>query len=155
VKIYGIAAMTKDRIIGDGNKIPWHIPEEFKFFKNETMGHKILMGRKTWDSLPKKPLPERDNLVLTRNDRFFLSKGMQVLRDPDDIYSLPFEDEQHLCICGGAEIYKLFLDKMDGFYISIVKKKYGGDKRMPTFEHMFENKDWLIDHGEFNSYFFY
>lgn len=155
MKIYGIAAMTRDRIIGNGDKIPWRISDEFKFFRDHTMGHKVLMGRKTWDSLPKKPLPGRDNIVLSRNSRFFPEKGMKVIHDPEDVFNLQFKDGEDLYIIGGAEIYKLFLDMMDGFYISVIKESYKGDVRMPTFEHLFGNKDWLVDHAEFKSYLYY
>ena len=63
-----IAALAQNRIIGNANQIPWHIPEDFAFFKRYTTGKPIIMGRKTWDSLPRKPLPDRRNIVVTRQN---------------------------------------------------------------------------------------
>ena len=63
-----IAALAQNRVIGNANQIPWHIPEDFTFFKRYTTGKPIIMGRKTWDSLPRKPLPNRRNIVVTRQN---------------------------------------------------------------------------------------
>jgi dihydrofolate reductase len=95
-----IAAMSLNRVIGAGNKIPWHLPEDFKWFKATTTGHVIVMGRKTFESIGK-PLPNRTTIVLSRSA--WAHPGVTTIRSLDELPALVAD--RQVFICGGAEIY--------------------------------------------------
>src|SRR3989442_382175 len=96
-----IAAMSLNRVIGAGNKIPWHLPEDFKWFKKMTTGHIIVMGRKTFESIGK-PLPNRTTNILSRSQ--FQYPGVRTI---SDLSQIDLADEtREIFICGGAEIYR-------------------------------------------------
>src|SRR5512136_1657825 len=100
-----IAAMSLNRVIGAGNHIPWHLPEDFKWFKQMTTGHVIVMGRKTFESIGK-PLPNRTTLVLSRSGKSF--PGVQIVPAVNVLVRLaadPVYAGRHFFICGGAELY--------------------------------------------------
>src|SRR5690606_10755999 len=115
-----IAAMSENRVIGDGNLIPWHLPEDFKFFKATTMGHVLVMGRKTFESIGR-PLPGRETLVLSRSG--FQHPGVRTLRDLADVR---ITDERLVFICGGADIYRQALPLCDRLYLTHVKRTVKG-----------------------------
>jgi dihydrofolate reductase len=123
-----IAAMTASRIIGYQNRIPWYYPEDLRWFKKTTMGHPILMGRKTFESLGK-PLPGRRNLVLSRTATF---DGVEMIRDLKNFNPALYEKE--VMVIGGAEIYSALLPKCDTLIITKIKKDYIGDTYFPEFE---------------------
>src|ERR1051325_5949025 len=112
-----IAAMSLNRVIGAGNKIPWHLPEDFKWFKKLTTGHILIMGRKTFESIGK-PLPNRTTFVLTRSSQPI--DGVQVITSLDEIKSrLPENDARELFICGGAQIYEQTLPLCSELYLTL------------------------------------
>ncbi len=118
-----IAAHDRNRAIGRENKMPWHIPEDFAFFKNMTTGHPVLMGRKTWESLPKRPLPGRLNIVITRGrPRDEDSAVFTSIEDALEIIRLKGEG---FCI-GGAEIYTVLLPHADRLLITHVDLEIEG-----------------------------
>src|SRR5712671_1634266 len=99
-----IAAMSLNRVIGAGNKIPWHLPEDFKWFKKMTSGHILVMGRKTFESIGK-PLPNRTTIVLTRSPEPI--SGVQTVSDLSQIRGeIPATDQREVFICGGAQVYQ-------------------------------------------------
>ena len=100
-----IAAMSKNRVIGVEGRIPWHISDDLKFFKRTTIGHIVVMGRKTFDSLGK-PLPGRENWVVTRGAEI---PGVRVLRSLEEIPDS--SDGRAVYVIGGAEIYKALLPR--------------------------------------------
>ncbi|QRN41299.1 MAG: dihydrofolate reductase [Neisseriaceae bacterium] len=102
-KITLVVAKDRNNAIGVDNQIPWYIPEDFAFFKEYTMGKPIIMGRKTWESLPKKPLPGRQNLVVTHN-KAYEAKGAEVFFSLEKALEV-CAAECEICIIGGAEIY--------------------------------------------------
>ncbi|XXQ69301.1 dihydrofolate reductase [Neisseriaceae bacterium B1] len=102
-KITLIAAMAQNRVIGKQNDIPWHIPEDFAFFKAYTTGKPVIMGRKTWDSLPRKPLPNRRNIVITRQQDW-ADEGAEVFSDFQAALTA-CADAPEIIIMGGAQIY--------------------------------------------------
>ena len=106
--------MAADRAIGLNNTMPWRLSEDLKLFKKLTMGHPILMGRKTWDSLGR-PLPGRQNIVLTRSADF-KAPGAIVIHDIADLQNIELQDSEVMVI-GGAQIYKLMLPYMQGIYV--------------------------------------
>lgn len=138
-----IAAMSENRVIGDGNRIPWHLPEDFKFFKATTMGHVLVMGRKTFESIGR-PLPGRETFVLSRSG--FQHAGAQTLRSLADI---EVTDGRLIFICGGAEIYRQALPLCDRLYLTHVKRTVKGDAFFPPFEDEFEPVETLQDNADF------
>jgi len=133
-KLIAMVAMTPDRVIGKGNDLPWHLPEDLKLFKRTTSGHPIVMGRKTYDSIGR-PLPKRQNIVITR-DQSWTAEGVDVVHSPEAVTRLELMDPM-VFIIGGAEIYSLFLPLLDELLVSYVYKTYDGDTRFPEFEHHF------------------
>lgn len=130
----GVVAMAADRAIGIKQSIPWRLPEDMKLFKRLTMGHPILMGRKTWESLGR-PLPGRQNIVLTR-DASFTAEGAIVIRSVEELSSLELMDSEVMVI-GGAQIYAHLLPRMKKLYVSEVQGEYAADTWFPEFAHHF------------------
>jgi dihydrofolate reductase len=139
-----IAAMSLNRVIGCGPKIPWHIPEDFKWFKSVTTGNVIVMGRKTFESIGK-PLPKRETIVLSRSRQNI--PGVRTISSLDQID--PARDDREFFICGGAELYKLALPFCSDLYLTLVQKEVQGDVFFPPFEDRFELADTLQEHPEF------
>ena len=125
-----IAAMAANRVIGKDNTIPWHIPGELARFKETTMGHPMIMGRKTWQSLGR-PLPGRRNIVLTRN-RSFEAEGAEVVGTPEEGIEL-CADAEKLFIIGGAQVYSLFLPLADTLLLTVLDQPVEGDTCFPEF----------------------
>jgi dihydrofolate reductase len=140
-----IAAMSLNRVIGAGNRIPWHLPEDFKWFKAMTTGHVIVMGRKTFESIGR-PLPNRTTIVLSRSE--FSFPGVITVPGLDGIQ--PEIDGREYFICGGAEIYAQALPRCSDLYLTLVKREVEGDTFFPLFEEMFELASVLQDNPEFS-----
>jgi len=124
-----IVGMTKRRVIGKGNSLPWHIPEDLKNFKEITTGKTVIMGRKTYDSIISmlgKPLPNRNNIVISRS-----MEG--ACRSIEEAVEKAKEYDVDAFVIGGATIYKQFLPIVDRMYISWIKKDYEGDVLFPEF----------------------
>ncbi len=130
----GVVAMAADRAIGINQSIPWRLPEDMKLFKRLTMGHPILMGRRTWESLGR-PLPGRQSIVLTR-DTSFTAEGATVIHSVDELAGLELMDREVMVI-GGAQIYAHLLPKMQKLYVSEVQGEYAADTWFPEFAHHF------------------
>ena len=128
-----IAAMSRERVIGVGGEIPWHISEDLKYFKRTTLGHVIVMGRKTFESLGK-PLPGRENWVLSRTASF---EGARVFRDPSEI--VPPGDGRELFVIGGAELYAVLLPQCQEILLTHVNLSVSGDAWFPIFEPEFDS----------------
>ncbi len=134
-----IAAMAKNRVIGTNLKLPWNIPEDLKFFKDTTNGHIIIHGRKTYESLGFKPLPNRLNIVLTRNPETLPPhKDIVVYTNLEDAleYAKTKTDEwgEEVFIGGGGEIYKQALPYTDRIYLTVIHKEFEGDAKFPEFD---------------------
>jgi dihydrofolate reductase len=142
-----IVAMTRNRVIGKDNRIPWRLPGEQKWFKEVTMGHPILMGRKTFESIGR-PLPGRRNLVVTRTGIF---AGVEVIRDLNGFDPDPYEkDGGEIFVIGGAEVYEALLDRCGTIYVTEVKKEYEGDAHFPEFEFRFEISETIRQTPDFD-----
>ncbi|MEY8752035.1 dihydrofolate reductase [Alkalicoccobacillus gibsonii] len=124
-----IFAMDEERAIGKNNDLPWHLPADFQFFKDTTKHHTIVMGRKTFDSLDKKPLPHRRNIIVTRN-KDYLADGCEVVHTIDEAKALFHPDEETFVI-GGTELFKLFMDDADRMYITRIEGVFNGDTFFP------------------------
>lgn len=140
-----IAAMSENRVIGQGNKIPWHLPEDFKWFKQMTTGHVIVMGRKTFQSIGK-PLPNRETIILSRAG--FQHPGVRTIASLDEL-ALSATDTRQIFICGGAEIYRQTLPLCTDLYLTTVKRVVEGDAFFPPFEHLFKPAEIISDTPDF------
>ena len=117
-----IAAMSTNRVIGINNDLPWHLPDDFKFFQTKTKGHHVLMGRKNYESLPPKfrPLPNRINLIITKNNNYQAENTYIFHSLEKAIEYAEIQGEQELFIIGGGEIYQLALPYADTIYLTEV-----------------------------------
>lgn len=139
-----IAAMDRNRTIGKGNAMPWRLPAEMAYFKENTLGKSVLMGRKTFDSLGGKPLPKRRNIVLTRQKGLML-EGCEIVHSVEDAISLYAQEGEQLMIIGGTEIYEQFLPFADTILLTEVETEIqGGDAKFPEFD----PKNWKRSVGE-------
>lgn len=140
--------MSENRVIGNGGKIPWHLPEDFKWFKTSTMGGILVMGRKTYESIGR-PLPGRDTYVLSRQAREI--RGVHSFTDLSVLDHL--DTDQTIWIAGGGEIYEQMLPKCSELYLSRVHREVEGDAFFPVFEDQFrldaivqKNDDFTVEH---------
>lgn len=133
MKLTAIVAMSKNRVIGRAGTLPWHYSEDLKFFKRTTLGHPILMGRATFDSIGK-PLPGRQNIVLSRT--MAPREGVTVIRDVSEL-AAACPEVAEVFVIGGARVFEELLPRCDGFYLTFIDKDYDGDVLLPPFEHLF------------------
>jgi dihydrofolate reductase len=132
-KIVFVFAMADNGVIGDRGAIPWRIPEDMRHFKAVTMGKPFIVGRKTWDSFPKKPLPGRTNIVVTR-DTAFRAEGAKVAHSIEDALALAeAENPTEICVAGGAEIYNILRDRAETVHLTEVHADFAGDAKIEKF----------------------
>ncbi|MFA6105702.1 MAG: dihydrofolate reductase [Patescibacteria group bacterium] len=146
-----IAAVAKNNCIGIKNKIPWNIPEDFKYFKTTTMGKTCLMGQATFESILGylgKPLPGRKTVVITFDKNYQAPEGVRVFNSLDDAFE-KLKDED-VFICGGASIYRQTINRVDNLYITMVNMEPAGDVFFPVIEPEIWKEAWREDHGEFS-----
>lgn len=166
--MFAIAAMSRNRVIGAGNSIPWRIPEELKWFRQMTLGGVVIMGRRTFESLPR-PLAGRVNIVLTRHprrlvaeqgdeDRFFAALVGAAAHRQEEIGQLSLPNlarpqvrlvrsiesltraglTDRAWLCGGAQVFAQFLPDCSELFLSIIDREVEGDAFFPAFEHLFD-----------------
>ncbi|AUX11944.1 dihydrofolate reductase [Latilactobacillus sakei] len=129
-------AEDQNGLIGQDGHLPWRLPNDLANFKRETINEAVIMGRKTYDSLPKKPLPGRQNIVITRQSGLTVAKDVLVFNER--IQLLDYQKEhptQKLFIIGGADIFKLFAADVDYLYVTKIAAKFQGDVYMPTIDY--------------------
>ncbi len=131
-------------MIGSHGKIPWHLPEDFRWFKRATMGGVVVMGRKTYESLGK-PLPGRENVVLSRSAEIC---GVRVIRSMEELLGASFGDRT-VWIIGGSDLYEQALPLCSDLYLSLVNLQPEGDALFPVFESLFQFKEVIETHTEF------
>lgn len=146
--LIAIAAMAKNRVIGNGNAIPWHVPEDFKFFKQTTMGGILLMGRKTYESIGR-PLPGRITVVLSRSGNLpagtQASENLRCIRDLSELEAIA--PEKQVFVAGGAEIYRQLLPYCAELFLTEIDAEPEGDAFFPPFENDFD-AGTEIHHGD-------
>ncbi|MGA1100176.1 MAG: dihydrofolate reductase [Opitutales bacterium] len=141
-----IVAVAEDGVIGRGGDLPWRLSEDLKWFKKITLGHTILMGRKTWESLPG-ALPSRQNWVLSRTAN--QKDGMSVFRSMEEVQQA-LVPSQTLFIIGGGEIYSMALPLCHELFISEVRRKVpDGDAFFPNYKDQFRPVEVLDDNPDF------
>ena len=129
-----VLAMADNGVIGNAGGIPWRIPEDLKRFKAITMGKPLIVGRKTWESFPKRPLPGRTNIVITR-DASYAAEGAVVVHSLDAALSrAKAENPSEIVVAGGAEIYAAALPRADRIELTEVHVDAPGDTRLPPFD---------------------
>ncbi len=145
IRISSIAAMARNRVIGVANGLAWHIPEDFKYFKKTTLGHPVVMGRKSYESLGK-PLPGRPNIVISSS---FMEPvngdGPFFVKTIDEAMTLAQAKAgdmavEELFIIGGGEIYRQTLPITERLYLTIIDREYEGDTYFPDFDW----NDWNV-----------
>ena len=136
MQISMIAAMGSNRVIGKDNDIPWHLPDDFKFFKERTKKHHVIMGRKNWESLPPKfqPLPDRVNIVITRQDNY-TAEGAKVVPTLDAALALARENQEpEAFIIGGGEIYRMSMHLASRIYLTEINAPFNGQVTFPELD---------------------
>jgi dihydrofolate reductase len=140
--------MSLNRVIGAGNRIPWHLPEDFKWFKKMTTGQVVVMGRKTFESIGQ-PLPNRTTIVLSRSRDSI--PGVEIISDVKELSSASrlFADRE-IFICGGAQVYQQTLSLCSDLYLTLVKKEVHGDAFFPPFEDQFQLYKEILKSPDFD-----
>ena len=136
--------MSLNRVIGRGNQIPWHLPEDFKWFKRMTTGNVVVMGRKTFESIGK-PLPNRETIVVSRNG--FTYPGVRTVASLDEIDLA--NETREVFLCGGAQIYAQALGRCSDLFLTLVKREVEGDAFFPSFEDQFDLLETVTDTADF------
>jgi dihydrofolate reductase len=128
-----IAALSKNRVIGKNNDLPWHLPDDMKYFMNTTKAHHVIMGRKNYESIPEKfrPLPNRTNIVVTRQKEYRAPQCILVNKLEDGIALAKDAGDKELFIIGGAEIYALGLKYATRLYLTEIDSTIEGDTYFP------------------------
>ena len=136
--------MSLNRVIGNAGKVPWHLPEDFRWFKKVTMGQILVMGRKTFESIGK-PLPGRETIVLSQTG--FSYPGVRTIGHVNEIRLE--NDRRTIFICGGAQVYQAYLPLCSDLYLTLVKRTVDGDAFFPSFEDKFVLAEEILDGPEF------
>lgn len=142
--LHAIAAMSENRVIGNRGKIPWHLPEDFRWFKQQTMGGTLIMGRKTYESIGM-PLPGRTTLVLSRSSPNF--PGVEISPSLDELLHRDLPGPVY--IAGGAEIYREALPYCADLFLTHIKGVYEGDTFFPPFEQLFPKREIVRETVDF------
>jgi dihydrofolate reductase len=130
-----IVAVAKDNVIGKDNKLLWHISEDLKRFKRITTNKKMIMGRKTFQSLPG-ILPNREHIIITRDKNFIIdSDKVEIVHDLSSLLEMYSKCEEEIFIIGGAEIYKQFLPYAQKLYLTKVEEAFEGDTYFPKINY--------------------
>jgi len=126
-----IVAMSRNRVIGRDNRLPWHLPSDLKRFKELTMGHHIVMGRKTWESI-NRLLPGRTSVIVTRNPEFQLP-GAKIARSVEDALQ-QCGDDLEVFVIGGEQLFRAALPLAQRLYLTTIQTDVEGDTYMPQFD---------------------
>jgi len=140
-RIYLLAAVAKNGVIGANGKLPWHLPEDMKHFKRLTLHHPIIMGRRTWESFAK-PLPDREHIVISRRPGF-AAPGASVASSLEGAIAL-CAGEPVVFVIGGAGIFAAALPLADGLVLTEIDRDYEGDTRFPDWD----RKAWRASQKE-------
>lgn len=154
-QLKAIVAVSRNGIIGQKNRIPWHISDELKFFKSITIGHIVLMGRRTFESI-KLPLRDRQNWILTRSETFAktVPAGVCIFHNQQEVLEtvrkLPPNEE--VWVIGGSEIYRQFLPYCSELILTEIKRNYAGDCAWCGHKNLFQPGELLCEHPDFTTH---
>ncbi|PWN07442.1 dihydrofolate reductase [Rhodohalobacter mucosus] len=149
MKLILIAAHDPNLVIGSNGELPWHYSEDLKFFKKQTMGHPIVMGRVVFEELNEKPLPGRENIVLSRSRTY---DHVKTFSDIDSALSY-LSDRESVFIIGGGEIYRQTLPMADRLIITRIRQEYEGDTTFPEYRDDIGSiwkETWREEHSDFD-----
>lgn len=138
--------MSENHVIGRGNKLPWHLPADLQRFKELTIGHAIIMGRRTFESIGK-PLPGRRSIVITRDGNWKTPNGVEVAHGLSTAISMArtsVNEGDEIFVIGGAEVFRQALPLADRIHLTLVRANIEGDMRFPTIE----ARDWKLVRNE-------
>lgn len=142
--IASIFAMSENRVIGKNNQLPWHLPADLKYFKNTTLHHPILMGRKTFESIGK-PLPQRTSIIITRQPDYTVPNTIVANSVAEGIKAGKNLAED-IFIIGGAEILQEALPLIDTMYLTLIHETFAGDVFYPDYNQQEWQEVWREDH---------
>ena len=155
MKISFIVAKARNGVIGDNNQLPWRLPADLKHFKAVTLGKPVLMGRKTFESIGK-PLPQRTNIVVTR-DAAYQAEGCVVVHSIDAALAAA-KDAEEVMVIGGAQFYEQLLPRAERIYLTEVHEDFAGDAVFPEFDAQqwqeVERRDFEPDEKNAHAYSF-
>lgn len=137
--LIAIWAQDNQALIGKNNRLPWHLPNDLQFFKNTTINHTLVMGRKTFEGMGGRPLPKRQTIVLTR-DRNYQAENVLVMHSVAEVLDYSEKQAQITFIAGGSAIYKAFLPYCDKVYRTYINESFVGDAYFPTIDW----RQWLL-----------
>jgi len=139
-----IAAIANNRVIGINNQLPWHLPEDLAWFKKNTLNKPIIMGRKTWESLPFKPLPGRKNIIITRDQNYQpldsskdngkILEQVAVVASIEQALTIEEKLADEVMIIGGASVYEQALPLIDRLYLTNIHHDFDGDAYFPDYQ---------------------
>lgn len=128
-----VVAIAENRVIGKDNQLIWHLPEDLKHFKQLTMGHPMVMGRKTFDAIGK-PLPGRTSIIVTRQPDYQAPAGCVVVSSVEEALQEGLSRDEHVMVVGGAEIYQQTLPYAEVVYLTLVHESFEGDVYFPDLD---------------------
>ena len=128
-----ISAVAENRVIGNKNALPWHLPADFKYFKETTLNKTIVMGLNTFKSIGEKALPDRKNIILNNDLNYVPPEGCFVAHSIDELLEMT-KNEEEVMICGGASVYKQFLPLAQRLYLTYIHQSFEGDTYFPEFD---------------------
>jgi dihydrofolate reductase len=138
-----ICAMDQNRLIGNNNALPWHLPADLAFFKKTTLGKPIVMGRKTYESIGR-PLPGRQNIIITRNPDYH-ADGCETCAGIEEALHLA-TDQPEVMLIGGASLYQQTLEYAQYLYLTRIHHNFEGDAWFPDFKLQEWHEDWREEH---------
>ncbi|MDR0922315.1 MAG: dihydrofolate reductase [Lactobacillales bacterium] len=130
-----IWAQDENGLIGKKNHLPWRLPNDLKFFKETTENNVIVMGRKTFEGMGKRPLPNRQTIVLTSDEKYTASDSVIILHSLEEVLNFSKETEKTVFIAGGAQIYKQFEPYLDELLRTTIEATFTGDAHFPSFDY--------------------
>ena len=125
-----ISAVAENRVIGNKNALPWHLPADFKYFKETTLNKTIVMGLNTFKSIGEKPLPDRKNIILNNDLNYVPPENCFVAHSIEELLEMT-KNEEEVMICGGASVYKQFLPLAQKLYLTQIHQSFEGDTYFP------------------------
>jgi len=128
-----ISAIAENRVIGNKNYLPWHLPADFMYFRETTLGKPIVMGLNTFKSIGENPLPGRKNIILNNDSNYIPPEGCFVVHSIDELLQMA-RNEEEVMICGGASVYRQFLPLANRLYLTFIHYNFEGDTYFPEFD---------------------
>lgn len=142
-------AQNNDGVIGYQGKLPWRLPNDLKFFKDKTVGNAVVMGRKTFEGMNKKVLPDRINIVLTTDPNYEADETVLIMHNREEILKFAQTYEKDTFITGGTGVFEDFMDDVDVLYRTMIEGEFDGDAYMPAIDwskwELAESKEGVVD----------